>query len=60
MIIAAVGTCGDPKVARIPGQEKFQGQVYQSSRLTGKGLKGKRLLVIGGGASAIEAVEFAI
>ncbi|KAJ5982229.1 hypothetical protein N7451_012329 [Penicillium sp. IBT 35674x] len=59
-IIAAVGTCGDPKVPHIPGQENFQGQIYHSSHLTGKDLKDKRLLVIGGGASAIEAVEFAI
>ncbi|RHZ54871.1 uncharacterized protein CDV56_100997 [Aspergillus thermomutatus] len=59
-VISAVGTCGDPKMPHIPGQENSQGQIYHSSNLTGKDVKGKRLLVVGGGASAIEAVEFAV
>lgn len=58
-IIAAVGTCGDPKMAHIKGQEKFEGDIYHSSELDGKDAKGKKVLVIGGGASAIEALEFA-
>lgn len=57
-IIAAVGTCGDPKVPHIPGQEKFKGEIYHSSELDGKQAKGKKVLVIGGGASAVEALEF--
>ncbi len=57
-IIAAVGTCGDPKMPHIPEQDKFQGSVYHSSQLDGKQAKGKRVLVIGGGASAVEALEF--
>ena len=59
-MIAAIGTCGDPKMPHIPGQEKFEGQIYHSSNLTGKDIKGKRMLVVGGGASAVEAVEFAV
>lgn len=59
-IIAAVGTCGDPKMPHIPGQEKFKGDIYHSSELTGKDAKGKRIIIIGGGASAIEALEFAV
>lgn len=43
----------------IPGLDKFQGPVYHSSELTGKKAKGKKIVVIGGGASAVEAVEFA-
>lgn len=57
-IIAAVGTCGDPKMPHIPGQEKYKGQIYHSSELDGKEAKGKKVLVIGGGASAVEALEF--
>ena len=57
-IIAAIGTCGDPKVPHIPGQEKFKGEIYHSSQLDGKHAKGKRVLIIGGGASAVEALEF--
>lgn len=57
-IIAAVGTCGDPKIPHIAGQEKFKGEIYHSSQLDGKEAKGKKVLIIGGGASAVEALEF--
>ena len=57
-IIAAIGTCGDPKVPQIPGQEKFKGEIYHSSELDGKQAKDKTVLIIGGGASAVEALEF--
>lgn len=57
-VIAAVGTCGDPKVPHIPGQEKFKGKIYHSSELDGKDVTDKTVLIIGGGASAIEAMEF--
>ncbi|OIW31851.1 FAD/NAD(P)-binding domain-containing protein, partial [Coniochaeta ligniaria NRRL 30616] len=58
-IIAAVGTCGDPKVPHIEGMEDFKGEIHHSSALTGKRAKGKKMIVIGGGASAVEALEFA-
>ena len=57
-VIAAIGSCGDPKVPHIPGQEKFKGQIYHSSELDGKDVKGKKVLIVGGGASAVEAMEF--
>jgi hypothetical protein len=57
-VIAAVGTCGDAKMSHIPGQEKFKGQIYHSSELDGKIAKGKKVVIIGGGASAVEALEF--
>ena len=57
-VIAAVGTCGDPKVPHIPGQEKYKGEIIHSSQLDGKNAKDKNVLVIGGGASAVEALEF--
>ncbi|KZF25180.1 putative dimethylaniline monooxygenase [Xylona heveae TC161] len=57
-VIAAVGTTGDPKMPHIPGQEKFKGDIYHSSELDGKDAKGKKVIVLGGGASAVEALEF--
>lgn len=57
-IIACVGTCGDPKTPHIKGQENFNGPIFHSSELDGKEARGKKVLVIGGGASAVEALEF--
>ena len=59
-VMAAVGTCGAPKVPHISGQENFKGEVYHSSKLDGKTAQGKKVLVIGGGASAVEALEFVV
>ncbi|KAF5392508.1 hypothetical protein D9757_002289 [Collybiopsis confluens] len=56
-IVAAIGTCGDQN-AHIPGQEEFQGKLYHSSNLDGKHAEGKNVVIIGGGASAVEALEF--
>lgn len=44
-VIAAVGTCGKPKMLRLPGQEQFKGEVCHSSELTGKDVNGKEVLV---------------
>lgn len=62
-VIAAVGTCGEPKVPRLPGMDRFRGEIHHSSRLTGAGAgaaaRDRTVIVIGGGASAVEALEFA-
>ncbi|RDW91879.1 FAD protein [Coleophoma crateriformis] len=58
-IIAAVGTCGDAKMPKMDGMDKFKGEIYHSSKLTGKKARGRNMIVIGGGASAVEALEFA-
>ncbi|KAG6003501.1 hypothetical protein E4U21_001992 [Claviceps maximensis] len=58
-LIAAVGTCGDPKIPILPGMKQFKGEIYHSSQLTGKSAKNKSIAIIGGGASAVEALEFA-
>lgn len=58
-IIAAVGSCGDPKMGHIPGMDRFKGEIYHSSELDGKHVEGKTVLIVGGGASAVEAMEFA-
>lgn len=46
--------------SHIPGQDKFKGPVVHSSQLDGRegDAKGKDVLIIGGGASAVEALEF--
>ncbi|KAJ1333001.1 dimethylaniline monooxygenase (N-oxide forming) [Microdochium nivale] len=58
-VIAAVGTCGDPKKPHMDGMEHYQGPVYHSSKLDGVDAEGKNIVIIGGGASAVEALEFA-
>lgn len=57
-VIAAVGTCGKPKMVHIDNEEEFKGGIYHSSQLDGKDVKGKEVLIVGGGASSIEALEF--
>ncbi|ROT42930.1 FAD/NAD(P)-binding domain-containing protein [Sodiomyces alkalinus F11] len=58
-IIAAVGTCGEPKMPPLEGIETFKGPVYHSSQLSGKDGHGKKIVVVGGSASAVEALEWA-
>lgn len=57
-VIPAIGSCGEPKTPHLSGQEKFKGEVYHSSQLDGKQAEGKKVAIIGGGASAVEALEF--
>lgn len=57
-VIAAIGTCGDPNMPTLPGQEHFKGEVWHSSQLDGKSAKDKKVVIIGGGVSAVEALEF--
>ncbi|KAK5078689.1 hypothetical protein LTR64_002896 [Lithohypha guttulata] len=59
-VIAAVGTCGDPKIPHLPGQDKFKGEIHHSSNLDGIDGKGKKVTIIGGGASGVEALEWAV
>ncbi|KZV98817.1 FAD/NAD(P)-binding domain-containing protein [Exidia glandulosa HHB12029] len=60
-VIATIGTCGAPRKIHFPGSERFtHGQVLHSAELDDAELKDKRVVVIGGGASGVEAVELAI
>ena len=59
-VMAAIGSCGDPKMPHIQNQEAFKGEIYHSSQLDGKTSEGKNVLIIGGGASAVEALEFVV
>lgn len=58
-IIAAIGTCGPARSCYVPGQEHFKGDIVHSTQLDGIDLNGKIVAVVGGGASAVEALEHA-
>ncbi|CZT14725.1 related to ACB 4-hydroxyacetophenone monooxygenase [Ramularia collo-cygni] len=57
-VVAAVGTCGEVYAPKIAGQDNFKGRVIHSSELDPEAVKGKNVVIIGGGASAVEALEF--
>lgn len=59
-LIVAIGTCGHPKTLQAVGREKFGGTIVHSSKMDGLEFKNKRVVAIGGGASAAEAAELAI
>ena len=57
MLILAQGGLGTPSVPALPGLENFAGKVFHSSRWDhGFDLAGKRIAVIGTGASAVQFV----
>ncbi|KAK4099207.1 FAD/NAD(P)-binding domain-containing protein [Parathielavia hyrcaniae] len=59
-VISAIGTCGEPKIPHMPGMDTFGGDIHHSSQLTGAcSARDKTMIIIGGGASAVEALEFA-
>jgi cation diffusion facilitator CzcD-associated flavoprotein CzcO/amino acid transporter len=54
-IIAAPGTAWSPSLPTWPGQERFRGQIWHSTRYKSPSqLAGRRVLVVGAGQSAIE------
>ena len=57
-VLPAIGSCGDPKMPSIKNSNNFKGEIHHSSQLDGKSAKGKKVAIIGGGASAVEALEF--
>lgn len=59
-ILAAVGTCGAPKMPRLHGSENFKGEIHHSSQLDNVDAKDKKVIIVGGGASAVEALEWAV
>ncbi|WFD23403.1 hypothetical protein MEQU1_002092 [Malassezia equina] len=58
-LVITIGTCGKPKFIELPGQDKFKGKIVHSSQLDSVDFKGKRVLIVGGGASGVEAAETA-
>ena len=59
-VIVAIGTCDDPKMPIFRGSENFSRGILHSSELDGLDVSGKKVVIIGWGASAIEAVEHAV
>ncbi|REE96209.1 flavin-containing monooxygenase [Thermomonospora umbrina] len=56
-VISAIGAFVDPKPLDIPGADRFAGQVLRSSRWDADSdLTGKRVAVIGTGASAVQLI----
>src|SRR4051794_2773335 len=56
-VILANGILTSPKLARIEGMETFQGEAFHTSRWNYKvDLEGKRVGIIGTGATAVQAV----
>jgi cation diffusion facilitator CzcD-associated flavoprotein CzcO len=57
VVISATGPLSDPKLPDVPGLAQFPGRVFHSSRWDHDyELKGKRVAMIGTGASAIQIV----
>jgi cation diffusion facilitator CzcD-associated flavoprotein CzcO len=57
VVVSATGPLSDPKVPDIPGLESFPGRVFHSARWDHDyELRGKRVAMVGTGASAIQIV----
>ncbi len=57
LFVAAVGALSEPALPRLPGLERFAGRMFHSARWDhAYDLDGKRVAVIGTGASAIQFV----
>jgi cation diffusion facilitator CzcD-associated flavoprotein CzcO len=57
VVVSATGPLSDPKIPDIPGIEDFPGRVFHSARWDHDyDLKGKRVAMVGTGASAIQIV----
>lgn len=62
-VILSVGTCGPPKISSIQGNERFRGRILHSSDLDGleeSEVRGKRVVIVGSGASGVESAELAV
>lgn len=57
VVVSATGPLSEPKLPRIPGLEDFPGPVFHSARWDHEhSLRGKRVAVVGTGASAVQIV----
>ena len=57
VFVFAMGGLSEPAIPQLPGLEKFEGKVMHSARWDhGHGLEGRKVAVIGTGASAIQFV----
>ena len=56
----SAGTCGKPKMIELDGSDQFRGKIVHSSQLDDLDMDGKRVVVVGSGASGVEAIELAV
>ncbi|MFI5676822.1 flavin-containing monooxygenase [Streptomyces cellulosae] len=57
VVVSATGPLSDPRIPDVPGLESFPGRVFHSARWDHDyDLRGKRVAVVGTGASAIQIV----
>ncbi|MEU8822376.1 NAD(P)/FAD-dependent oxidoreductase [Streptomyces sp. NPDC048636] len=57
VVVSATGPLSDPQIPDIPGLDGFPGKVFHSARWDhGFALRGKRIAMVGTGASAIQIV----
>jgi cation diffusion facilitator CzcD-associated flavoprotein CzcO len=57
VVVSATGPLSDPSIPKIPGLDSFPGEVFHSARWNhDHDLRGKRVAVVGTGASAIQIV----
>jgi len=57
LVVSATGPLSDPKIPDIPGLDSFPGEVFHSARWNHDyDLRGKRVAMVGTGASAIQIV----
>ncbi|MDH6627896.1 cation diffusion facilitator CzcD-associated flavoprotein CzcO [Streptomyces sp. LBL] len=57
VVVSATGPLADPKIPQIPGLKSFPGKVFHSARWDHDyDLRGKRVAMVGTGASAIQIV----
>ncbi|MFE4056390.1 flavin-containing monooxygenase [Streptomyces sp. NPDC059096] len=57
VVVSATGALSDPRIPEIPGLDGFPGKVFHSARWDhGYDLRGRRVAVVGTGASAIQIV----
>lgn len=57
VVVSATGPLSDPKIPDVPGLDSFPGEVFHSARWNHDfALRGKRVAMIGTGASAIQIV----
>lgn len=57
LMISAVGVLNRPKVPDVPGRDSFEGTAFHSAEWpTGLDLKGKRVAIVGTGASSMQIV----
>ncbi|MER5767523.1 flavin-containing monooxygenase [Streptomyces sp. NPDC001985] len=57
VVVSATGPLSDPRVPEVPGLDTFPGKVFHSARWDhGYELRGKRVAMIGTGASAVQIV----